>query len=63
MCRQIRTDHEKIEKWRALDVKIQTYVKQQKEIDEALPEVVSDIENFSKCIFLRLTLTLFPGPR
>jgi hypothetical protein len=39
MCRQIRTDHEKIEKWRALDVKIQTYVKQQKEIDEALPEV------------------------
>ncbi|CAB3984152.1 Ubiquitin conjugation factor E4 A [Paramuricea clavata] len=36
---QIRTDVEKIDNWRALGEKIQGLVEQQKDIDEALPEV------------------------
>jgi hypothetical protein len=37
--RQIRTEEEKVGNWHALGIKIQTLVEQQKEIDEALPEV------------------------
>jgi hypothetical protein len=39
LFRQIRTDVEKIDNWHALGEKIQGLVEQQKDINEALPEV------------------------